>query len=978
MRCFVKYGFARFALQSASQAGNWEMSVNGEQVGVSWDAGNKRHSQPSTLSSTRFLFPGPHSMCLRFLETWIVPVVPTLIFFFGCIAMHSDIPTFAQQPPEIPAVSLTRGYFHRDGVSYFVFHAPTYGVRPDRVVVTGPFRSWSQDMEVSEWSLAPMASNADIWLLVVPNPGYSNLAPSSHFKYRIDDGRWMDPPAQADNRDSGNLVFEPGVVPIRLRAEIVGPQSISVRLSGNGSTPPLEPNAYRLRDAAGNSIAVSQILPNTSTEAFLFPKDPIDIRRVYYLEIPGLHVRSLCRRDGWLRHLYSDKVLGAEVSDDGTQTSFRLFAPRAEKVVLYLYKNPDDAAALATKAISLTKDPNGVWETIEVGDLHGTYYDFTVHGPSDPGNSFYETHPVHISDPYARVSVDSFGKGRVWRKTKPARPLVGGPPAMQDVIAYEVHIQDFTTTLPVSEDIRVTIPAMIVPGLKNRRGESIGFDYLVKLGVNVIHLMPVQDFLHYPDDEWQAAFKNDPFMIANGIHLENYDWGYRTTHAFAIESRFRKRGTEQGAQRDQFRDLVQAFHDHGIAVIVDIVPNHTGENMDGRHYLMNFNAIDLPYYYRTNDEVKHIGPYGNEVKTEDRPMVQRWLIDQCQHLIHEFGIDGFRIDLAGQIDKQTLIKLRQSLGQEIIIYGEPWIAPTDPEVANHPDWGWYKKDAPITYFQDDARNAFKGPTSNPRNKATDRGYAGGDASQRERTTRALMNSFDDERNPNMGINYLDIHDNWALADQFALHDWDGRLGVDQGPFRIAAGLLFTSLGPIVIHGGTEIMRSKGAAKLEERTMISASGKLAFHGKSDTYNMLTPNLFVWENVGEKPDAANGHNDYASMHRYWQGLIAFRRSDIGQVFRVGETPTKDYYRWILPSNEHLLGYFVDDRVLVLINTSQSDQHFSSVALPTGRWKLIADGDRIDPVHGVPAPDSQWEGPQTRDIQIAKTSLRIWIRE
>ena len=398
----------------------------------------------------------------------------------------------------------------------------------------------------------------------------------------------------------------------------------------------------------------------------------------------------------------------------------------------------------------------------------------------------------------------------------------------------------------------------------------------------------MQEYLHYPDAEWQAAFRDDPFMQANGIDLENYQWGYRTTHAFAVETRYRRKDTDHGAQRDQFRDLVQAFHDRGIAVIIDLVPNHTGENMDGRHYLFNFNAIDLPLYYRTDENLQHIGPFGNEIKTEDRPMVQRWVIDQCRHFIDEFGIDGFRIDLAGQIDKQTLLRLRHELGDDVILYGEPWIAPSDPDVAKNPEWSWYKANAPITYFQDDARNAFKGPTSDPQNKATDRGFAGGDGSQRERVMQALLNSFPEEVDPNRGINYLDIHDNWALADRFANTDWDGRHGVDEGRFKIAAGLLFTSLGPIVLHGGTEMMRSKGAAPLQETVKYTASGPLAFHGKRDTYNLRTANLFVWENVGKTPDDPGSANDYRGMVAYWKGLIPLRRSDVGKVFRIGQAP------------------------------------------------------------------------------------------
>jgi glycosidase len=358
-------------------------------------------------------------------------------------------------------------------------------------------------------------------------------------------------------------------------------------------------------------------------------------------------------------------------------------------------------------------------------------------------------------------------------------------------------------------------------------------------------------------------------------------------------------------------------------------------------------------------------------------MVQRWLIDQCQSLIREFGIDGFRIDLAGQIDKQTLIKLRRELGEDVIIYGEPWIAPSDPEVAKDPELGWYKKDAPITFFQDDARNAFKGPTSNPVDKIKSRGFAGGDTTQRERAMAGLLNSFPDEATPNSGINYLDIHDNWALADQFATKDWDGRYGVDQGPFRIAAGLLFTSLGPIVLHGGTEIMRSKGSADLAETWKETVTGKLLYHGKSDTYNMLTPNLFVWDDVGRRGDAGNGHTDYDAMLRFWKGLIAFRNSDDGKVFRIGDKPRDGYYRWILPSDEHLLGYIVNDQVLVLINTSGGSASMDVPPLADGNWIQILDGKNIDHQMGIGGSDSALAGGKPHSIPMHPETMRIWVK-
>jgi pullulanase/glycogen debranching enzyme len=828
-------------------------------------------------------------------------------------------------------------------------------------------------MDDPRWQLT-RGQTGKLWLLSIDNPNFATLEPSTPFKFRIDAGQWLQPPATSINVEGGNLIYAPGIDPIRLRAEIRTENTLWIRLTGNQAQRSLDPKDYRVINEGGEEIPIAQILPNTASDSLIALDQRIDPRRVFTLEYPRHKLRTLCKRDGWYRTMYSHEPLGANIAPDGSRTVFRIFAPRADRVGLYLYKKGDDTPSQAWKTIDMTSRPQGIWETVVDGDLHGIYYDMTVHGPVEKGNKFHESHPVHITDPYARVSLDSFGKGRVWRATQPAKPLPKGRPAMKDVVAYEVHVQDFTGRLPVDASQVGTFAAMARHGLKNSRGERIGFDHLVDLGINVVHLMPVQEFLHYPDPEWQSAFGKIPFMKEQGVDAENYDWGYRTTHAFALESRYRVRGTEPGNEREQFRDMVDAFHDRGIAVIVDLVPNHTGENMDGRSYLFNFGAIDTDYYYRTNDQLEHIGPYGNEVKFEDRPMAQRWLIDQCRSLIEELGVDGFRIDLAGQIDKQTLIKLKQALPPDTIIYGEPWIAPSDREVARSPDWGWYKKDAPITFFQDDARNAFKGPVSDPVDKKKSRGFAGGDTTMRAAAMRGLLNDYDEEPTPLHGINYLDIHDNWTLADQFASKDWDGRFGVDEGPYRIAAGLLMTSLGPIVLHGGSEFLRSKGLAGKEEQVFHTASGPLAFHGQRDTTNVRAPNEFVWENLGRD---VTGGLPYSGMHAFWKGLIAMRMSDEGAVFRIAERQSEGYYRWILPSDPHLLGYVVANRYLILVNTSEMPAIFQSVSLEAGSWRLICDGQRVDHVRGIAGRDGLLRGGRDWGLSVPAESIKIWQR-
>ncbi len=756
-----------------------------------------------------------------------------------------------------------------------------------------------------------------------------------------------------------------------LRAEVRTAKAIWVHVDAPDENRPLLVSDWQLTDARGQKISLAAVLPNTRREMLLVPTDPIDIKRVHYLEHLASGEKVRVRFDGWFRTLYSAKAMGATIAQDGTSTTFRVFAPRADAVNLYLYDSADDSPEQARKRVSMSSDKDGVFEAVLPGNLAGIYYDFTAHGPDDPGNRFYEQVPAHLSDPYARIQMESYGKSRVSERISPPRPVKGGRPPMQDVVAYEVHIQDFTDLLPLPKAQKGTLSGMAVAGLKNKRGEAIGFDYLTELGINVVHLLPVQEYHHYPDSEWKAAFKDDPDMKAQAINTENYQWGYSTTHAFAIENRYREKGTEPGAEQAQFRDLVQAFHDKGLSVIIDIVPNHTGEDMRGGKRPLNFNGFDKQYYYRTNDDGEHIGPYGNEVKTEDRPMSQRWLIDQAKYFVETFGVDGFRIDLAGQIDEQTLIKLKAELPDDLIIYGEPWIDVTDPYIRANQDWDWYKKDAPITFFQDDARNAFKGSPFVLENKLTDRGFAGGNASLRAAAMKGLANEYPEESvSPNQGLNYLDIHDNWALADRFAISDWDGRKGVEDGPFKIAATLLFTSQGPIVMHGGTEILRSKGSSKIEDVVKCSASGEVRLKGRDDTYNQRAANQFQWTTVGQ----TQGANNYANMHAFWKGLIDFRLSERGKVFRSAKQ-ISDQYRWITPKNEALLGYVVGGDVLVLLNVGQKADTFHGVSLPEGTWRLIGNNQAVDHVRGVGGTPFSAIG--NIDFPVPATSLQIWLR-
>ena len=884
------------------------------------------------------------------------------------------LPAVAQ---DVSDADRARGYLGDDGSVTFVFDPALYGFSPSRVAVTGPFRGWSSDDADPDWALV---QTGDVWTLVLEDAEAAGLGPATPFKFR-GDGRWLDPTSRAENVAGGNLIYRFGEVAPRLVAELRGPNAIWV--SFEGVDRPLDESFYRVIRWDGIARSVYALTPHEDRSALLdlgaFELDP---HQVHYVEAStdAGQLRTRARFDGLWRDMAAGGQYGMptgvwihnrpppppppgseeaprDLGSFSGETHFRMFAPRADSVRLYLYA---DRTGAAQDSVLLHSGGSGRWAVVDYGtDLRGMWYDYAVYGPDGPGSAFTNQTGERVSDPYALVSDDSWGRGRIWQDTfRQPRPVEGGRPAMEDVVAYEVHLQDFTDELPGLEDGAGPLEAFVVPGLTNERGEPIGLDYLERLGINTVHLLPVQEYLHYPDDAWRAAFEDDAFMIEQGIATENYQWGYRTTHAFAVESRFRSAGDEPGRERERFRDLVDALHARGMAVVVDVVFNHTGENMEGVEQLLTFNGIDKWYYYRLDDEGNHIGAFGNEVKSENRPMTQRWLLDQLRHFVDVFGVDGFRIDLAGQTDEQTLRWLQASLGEDVLIYGEPWIGSNDPDYEANPSWDWYKADSPITFFQDDARNAFKGsPGEDPTPDPASRGFAGGDPAMRDAALAGVANAYPEESTPNAGINYLDIHDNWALADRFSSCQagdcaWDGREGVLEAEMRIAAALLMTSLGPVVMHGGTEIARSKGLAPLPEeingeweRTEMGIA-PIYIKGRGDTYNLRAANRFDWTTVGLEDGAV----DYAEMEDWWRGLIALRLSEAGEVFRIGGAVPEGWVQTFEHPDPNVLMYLVGERVFVRINTGGETVSFGPIDLPGEGWATVAVSGETD-VHISP---------------------------
>jgi pullulanase/glycogen debranching enzyme len=550
----------------------------------------------------------------------------------------------------------------------------------------------------------------------------------------------------------------------------------------------------------------------------------------------------------------------------------------------------------------MARAADGVWEAAREGLDVGRHYAFRVDGPAGAGEGFDAGAPV--GDPYALAAAHAHGLPLVIDPAATNAWFPGGPPdgfrapAATDLVIYEAHVRDLT-----SDPSSGVAPALrgTYPGLTASAGTGAALDHLAALGVNAIQFLPVAEF-------------------GNGTN--DHGWGYNTVYFFAPEASY---GTDplRGSAYHEFKQLVRELHRRGFAVILDVVYNHVGEpNL--------FHRIDRPYYFRLDPDLgyRNASGCGNEFRSE-APMARRLIVDNVRYWMREHGVDGFRFDLAELIDLETLMAVRDAareLNPNVILISEPWSLRGDHKRALR-GTGWAAWN-----------NEFRDPA---KHFALGRG-------DRDRLVKAVAGSVATwTAEPRQSVNYLESHDDSALADELSGRpDRDGRVPTEEAAARnrLAATLLFTSLGIPMIGEGQEFLRSKGG-----RHNTFAGG--------DAVNALR-----WADR-QQPLAAEAL-------AYYAGLIRLRRSPAGASLRLGDAPPPGYVEWILPPGETALGYAINGRrerpgaaFVVLANAGDAPFAFD-VNWPPGAWRQVGDGRRIrpeglDPDRGSAAPQRDRDG-------------------
>ncbi len=476
----------------------------------------------------------------------------------------------------------------------------------------------------------------------------------------------------------------------------------------------------------------------------------------------------------------------------------KIWAPTAKIIELRLYK--DGLSGEAYHKTNLQHLENGIWSTVLQGDYNGKFYSFKI----NDGEWLEET-----PDIYARCVGVNGKRGMVFdpAKTNPEDWKNDRGPRLAnftEAIIYETHVRDFSIAKNSGIENRGKYLGFTEENTKTSNEVSTCFAHLKELGITHVHLLPVTDF----------------FTIDEEKPLEKYNWGYDPQHFNALEGSYSTNPYDGSVRIKEFKKLVQALHSADIGVILDKVYNHTYFAKESV-----FNQTVPGYFYRQKEDgsFSNASGCGNEIASE-RLMVRKYIVDSLKYWAKEFHIDGFRFDLMGIIDLETMKSIRVELDKTnpgLFLYGEGWVADESPmpeqlrAVKNN-----ISQLPGIAVFNDDFRDVLKGKHGLKKSK----GFVSGLDLREEAVKFGIVGATNHPQivydyvetskqgwaaEPNQCINYVSCHDNYTLWDKLKLSVPKASDEELKKMVKLAGALILTSQGVPFLHAGVEFCRSKG-------------------------------------------------------------------------------------------------------------------------------------------------------------------------
>jgi pullulanase len=592
------------------------------------------------------------------------------------------------------------------------------------------------------------------------------------------------------------------------------------------------------------------------------------------------------------------------------QTSrFRVWSPTAEEVKLRFYAEGTDGKA--TKEIDLKKGSQGTWYTAQNGDFAGQFYTFQA---KIEGKWLAE-----VPDPYVKAVGVNGKRGMITdlQKTNPEGWATDKTPVLKGgAVLYELHIRDASIAANSGITAKGKYLGLTETGTQNSKGLKTGLDHIKDLGVTHVHLLPTFD--HKSIDESSDKVQ--------------YNWGYDPLNYNTPEGSYSSNAADGAVRIKEFKTLIKTFHDNDLNVVMDVVYNHTGLTADS--YL---NQLVPNYYYRTKAEgaFSNGSGCGNETASE-RTMFRKFMLESCKYWVNEYHIDGFRFDLMGLHDIETMNLIATELRKikpTIILYGEGWTAGDTPlpEAKRA-----IKKNAmelnDIAVFSDDIRDGLKGGWADHKEKGFVSGKPGMEESIKFGIIGATKHKDIDyskvnyskapyATKPSNTIVYNECHDNHTLWDRLKNSNPNDSDEDRMKMALLAQTIVFTSQGIPFLHAGAEFCRTK-------------QGMDNSFESSDDINQLD-----WDRKTQ----------FEQVFRFHKKLIAFRKAH--PAFRLGsEEELNQHLSFLKTPKENMIAYQIAGNangdefsdILLIFNANREKAEFK---LPSGTWTIALQSEWRD---------------------------------
>ncbi|OSX98672.1 type I pullulanase [Bacillus nitratireducens] len=580
------------------------------------------------------------------------------------------------------------------------------------------------------------------------------------------------------------------------------------------------------------------------------------------------------------------------------ETKFRLWAPTASEAKLVTYKKWNDK--IGTE-INMQQGEKGTWKAELKGNQKGLFYTYKV----KIGDKWTEA-----VDPYVRAASVNGDKGAVidleetnpkkWKANK--KPKFKNP---EDAIIYELHVRDLSIQPESGIKQKGKYLGVTEKGTKGPEGVKTGLDHMKDLGVTHVQFLPIFDYASVNEENL-----NEP----------QYNWGYDPKNFNVPEGSYSTNPFEPTVRITELKQMIQTLHDNNLRVVMDVVYNHMYNAAES-----NFHKLVPGYYYRYNEDgtLANGTGVGNDTASE-RKMMRKFMVDSVTYWAKEYNLDGFRFDLMGIHDYETMNEIRKAVNQidpSIILHGEGWDLNTPLAAELKANQKNAEKMKGIAHFNDNIRDGLKGSVFEEK----ENGFVNGKQNMEDRIKKGITAGIDYDTNsstyqdPEQVLTYVEAHDNHTLWDKFELTNPGDSEEVRKQMHKLSSSILLTSQGIPFLHAGQEFMRTK-------------------YGDHNSY--------------KSPDSINQMDwlrraAFNNEVEYMKGLIDLRKKY--PAFRMTSAEQIKKYVAFIDVPKNVVAYTIDgkgsgNKSEYFMVAHNANREAVDITLPSkGPWKVLVNGNQ-----------------------------------